>query len=161
SKRAAELMAHIFRLDADLSGEAIDQHRLESQRRARPPIVVALVVERVAMQIIRAALGHGVGHAARRAAVFGGIIRGVDLKLTNRRLTDRIVNARAATLFGEERLVIVASIYRVVVQQSRNSSKADQTKGAVGCRAGRQEGEIGPSTPVDGQLVDGYLIDVS
>src|SRR5262249_33637425 len=135
AQRAAELMTHIFGFDANLSGNAIDQQRLERQRIARAQFVVAIVVERVTVQFVGAALGHGVGHAACRAAVFGGIIRGVDLKLTNRRLTYRIVNARAAALFGKERLVVVASVYRVVVQQSRNSAKADQAKSAVGRRA--------------------------
>src|SRR5262245_12384919 len=112
------------------------------------------------MQIVGPALGHGVGHAAGRASVFGGIIRGVDLKLADRRLADRIADASAAALFGKERLVVVAAVYRIVIQQSGNSAEADQSEGAVGRRAGRQKREIGPASSVDGKLVDGCLVDV-
>src|SRR5262249_46665642 len=65
-----------------------------------------------------------------------------------------------AAFFGEEGLVIVASVYRVVVQQAGNSAKADQAKSGVWHRSGRQKGEIRPAPPVDRQPVDGRLVDV-
>src|SRR5262249_37703196 len=67
---------------------------------------------------------------------------------------------RTATLFRKEGLVVVAAVYSVVIQQSRNPAKADQAKGAVGCRPGCQKSEIGPAPPVDRELIDGRLTDI-
>ena len=67
------------------------------------------------MIVISTALGNCVNHAARRAAIFSGIVRGVYLKLTNGRLADRVLDTRAATLFGKESIVVIRPVKRIVI----------------------------------------------
>src|SRR5688572_7404504 len=153
-------MTNIFRLDADGRRSAIDNDGSKGQRVARAPLVVALKIKGVAVQIVGSAFGDGVGHAAGGAAVFRRIIRGVDLKLADRRLTDRIAQTGAAAFFAEERLVVVAAVNGVVVEQAGNAAETDQPEATVGNRAGRQNREVGPAAAVDRQFVDLGLIDV-
>ncbi len=102
----------------------------------------------------------GVDDAAGRAAVLGRVARRVDLKLADGRLADRVADARAAALLGEERLVVVAAVDGVVIQQTRDAAERDEAEGAVGHRAGREDGVVRPAAAVDRQVVDRSLVDV-
>ena len=88
------------------------------------------------MCFVRAALRHGVDDAARGAAVFRRIVRGRHLKFAHGVGADRIRKTRAAALFGEERLCVIAAVHGVAVQQARDAAEADQAKVAVGRRTG-------------------------
>src|SRR6185369_5984330 len=99
-------------------------------------------------------------HAASGTAVLRRVARRVDLKLANRSLADRVADARAAAFFGEERLVVVAAVDRVVVKQTGDAAEANQAKRAVGNSARRQQRKVRPAAAVDWQLVDRRLVDV-
>src|SRR6266404_5857716 len=74
------------------------------------PLVVAVIEVGLAMELVRAGFGDGVDHSPGGAAVFRGIVRSVYLKLLHGRLGDGVPDARAAALFGKERLVVVAAV---------------------------------------------------
>src|SRR5436190_1507029 len=101
------------------------------------------------MELVRAALGHGVGDAAGGTTVLGRVARCVYLKLANRRLANKVRDAGAAALFSEERLIVVATVYGIVVEQARNSAEADQTKRAVVNCAGRKYCEVRPAAAIN------------
>src|SRR6185503_14318076 len=82
-------------------------------------------------------------------------------EFANRSLADRVTDARAAAFFGEERLIIVAAVDGVVVQQPGDATETDQTEGTVRHCAGRQQREVRPTTTVDRQLVNRSLVDVA
>ncbi len=112
------------------------------------------------MELIGSALGDGVNHAAGRAPVLGGVVRGVDLELAYGVLADHVADARAAALFREEGLVVVAAVNRVVIQQAGDAAKTYQPERAVGNRAGRQDGEVRPAASIGRQVVDRDLVEV-
>ena len=82
------------------------------------------------MELVRAGFGDGVDHSPGGAAVFRGIVRSVYLKLLHGRLGDGVPDARATTLFGKERLVVVAAVYSRVVEKRTHASETDQPKTA-------------------------------
>src|SRR3954470_2871839 len=101
------------------------------------------------MEFVRAALGNGVGDAAGGTAVLGRVARGVHLEFANRSLADHVRNTGATALFGEECLIVVATIHGVVIEQARNSAEANQTKRAVGNCAWGKNREVRPAATVD------------
>src|SRR6266496_171733 len=112
------------------------------------------------MKFIGSALGDSVNHAARGASVFSRVVGSVDLVLADRCLANHIANARAASLFREERLIVVSAINRAVVQQTRDAAKTYQAKCAVGGRAGSENSKVGPTATVGRKIVQRDLINV-
>ena len=133
----------------------------ELERVASSVSVVAIVIKCFAVKFVRTALCDCVGDAACRTSVFSRVVRGVHLKLANRRLADRVVDSCAATLFGEERLVVVTTVDRVVVEQARNSAEAYQTERSIrnGCSAKAERSWT--TTSVDRKLIDLCLVEVT
>src|ERR1041385_1874423 len=116
--RAAKLIADVRCFVGNRSRDAADGLRDEAAGIARAPFVVAIEKETLAMKFVGAGFRDGVDNTARGASVFGRVIRSVDLVLTNRRLANYITDARAALLFREEGLIVVAAVDGAVVQQS-------------------------------------------
>src|ERR1700751_2446954 len=101
------------------------------------------------MQMIGAASGDRVHDTAGRAAVFGGVVRGVDLELAHGGLARKIGSTRAAALLGEEGLVVVRAVERVVVEQHADAAKAEESVALLVRRdGGREQGEVGPGAAV-------------
>jgi hypothetical protein len=142
-------MTHIFGLDADTRGHAVDQQRLEGQRIARAPFVVALEVERIAVELVGAALGHSVGHATRRATIFGRVIRGVDLEFTNRRLADRVIDARTATFFREESWLLSPPSIVLLFSKPEMPRKLIKPKVPSGTEPGVSMAKVRPAASID------------
>ncbi len=113
------------------------------------------------MQLVCSRLGDCVGNATRRTSILGRVTRSVNLKLANRGLANNIRNARAAALFSEEGLIVVAAIHGVVVQEARDAAKTDQAKSAIRNRTGRENSEVRPATPIDWGFIDRRLINVA
>src|SRR5947207_8911811 len=113
------------------------------------------------MKLVRAALGNGVNHSAGRAAVLRRVIRSVHLELANRSLAGYVAKTGAAFFFGEEGLIVIATIDGVVVQQSRNSAEADQAEVTIRDGTWSQQPKIRPARTSDGQVVNFGLIDVT
>src|SRR5260370_27772705 len=108
----------------------------------RAPFVIAVIEETRAVQLVCSRLGDCVGNATRRTSILGRVTRSVNLKLANRGLANNIRNARAAALFSEERLIVVAAIHGVVVQEARDATKTDQAKSAIRNCAWRKDPEL-------------------
>ena len=83
------------------------------------------------MQSIRATLGDGIDYASGRASIFRGVVRSIDLEFFNGNQRSGITGAGAATLFGEECLVIVSAIYSIVVEQGADAAEAQKTEAAA------------------------------
>src|SRR5882762_8668817 len=113
------------------------------------------------MELVCATLRNSVGNTARGASVLSRVTRSVDLEFFNRRLADYVRNAGAAALFSEERLIVVASVNGIVVEQARDATETDQAERAVRNGAGGQDRELGPAAAVDRQFVNRGLIDVA
>ena len=62
---APELVTHVDRFDTDWREYAIDQYRVSGQRVARAPFIVAIIEKSGTMKLVCAALGDGIGYAAR------------------------------------------------------------------------------------------------
>src|SRR5215510_5540894 len=105
------------------------------------------------MKLVRSALGYRVGDAARGTAILCRVVRGIYLKLTNRALTDYIVDPSTSAFFGEEGLVVVAAIHGVVVQQSGDAAETNQTKVRVGNGARREQRKIRPALAINRQFI--------
>jgi hypothetical protein len=113
------------------------------------------------VEFVSSALGDGVNNATSRTSILSRIAGSIYLKLTNRGLTDRIADACASAFLCEEGLIVVASVDRAVIQQSRDAAKANQTKCTVRHCARRQQSKVGPTATVDRQLVNRRLIKVA
>ena len=97
---AANLVTHVLRLDADdLQRLTNREDRLNRTWVARAVFVVAIVPEAFTVKLVRATLGDGVNHRTRRASILRRVVRGVDLKLANGRLADRVGDACAPAFF--------------------------------------------------------------
>src|SRR5438309_1040025 len=113
------------------------------------------------MKFIASAFRYRVRDAAGGAAVFRGIVRGVYLKLTNCSLANNVVDAGASALLREERLIVVAAIDCIVVEQSGVPTEADQTKVLVRNRSGSEQSKIRPTRAIDWQLVNRSLVHIT
>src|SRR5205807_8031933 len=113
------------------------------------------------VELIATALAHRVNHAARRTAIFSRIVGRIYLKLLHRRLGARVARSRAAPLFREECLVIIRAIDRIVVQQSADSSEAEQTETAgIIHDSRREQRKIRPSSSIDGVVRNLGLVNI-
>src|SRR5262249_25140110 len=65
-----------------------------------------------------------------------------------------------STLFTEERLVVVGSVHRTVVQQPRDPAKAYQPESAIRRRARRAQRKKRPPPPVDRQILNRRQVNV-
>src|SRR5579859_8145525 len=68
---------------------------------------VAIEIVTLSMELIAAALGHGVDYATSRPAILGRVVRKIDLELLDRRFGRRVPDGGATPLFGEKGLVVV------------------------------------------------------
>lgn len=127
AERAAELLPPVVGLR-------------DSQLFVNPVIRVGRGVENVVVAIamcgIGSALGDGVGQAAARLAEFGLKSRARDLEFANYVFAELVRDAGAPDLLREERVVIIASVHRVIVEVSRNAIEADHAKVAIGGSSG-------------------------
>ena len=156
------LLAIVCRGDGD-SGHGTVGLQLRELREwiASAPGIVAIEQEGVAVQMVGAAAGDSVDDTAGGAAIFGGVVRGVDLKLAHRRLTGEVGGAGTAALLGEEGLVVVCAIEGVVVEKNADAAKAELAIALLVRRdRGGEQREVGPPAAVRGQLIDGGLVDV-
>src|SRR2546430_2466171 len=124
------------------------------------PIRVAVIPKGLSMQTIGSALSDRIHDPTGGAAVFGGIVGGVDLEFLNASLAGGVADARAAALLAKEGLVVIGAIHGVVVQQPRNSAKANQAESAVRRGTWSAKRKERPSAAVHGQIFDRRLIDV-
>ncbi len=113
------------------------------------------------MKLVCARLCDGVDDASRGTPVLGREVWGINLKLTNRCLTDWIRAASASSLFREKALVIVAAINGAVIQQAGDTAKTNQTEVAIGCGCRCKNREVGPAASIDREFVDRCLIQVA
>ena len=157
---AAELVALVFWLDGRGHGSSALQCGKKSKRVDGSKVAAPEKPKRFAVEAVRSGLGHSVGHAASRAAVFRRIVRGVDLKFPDGGLADRITDSRPAFFLREESLVIVSAVHRVVIQQSRDAAEADQSECSVRNGAGGGEREGRPSAPIHRQIIESLVIDI-
>src|SRR5690349_4951804 len=125
-----------------------------------PPIAASVEPECLAVQLVRSTLCDGVHHASGSSPILRRIVRRIDLELLNRSFAARITDSRPAALLTEERLIVVRAIHGVIVQQSGDSAKADQPKSAIWHCPRCPEREERPPSPVDGQILNGGLVDV-
>jgi len=136
---------------------------LFGQRRERvggSPFIVTIVAVHFTMDFIRAALGDGVDDAAGGAPVFRSVIGSVDLEFLDGSLGAGIACASPSAFFGEERLVVVRAIDRIVVEQRALTANTEQAETvAVVHDCGRQQREIRPTPPIDGEVADLDLVD--
>ena len=156
------LLAIVRRGDGD-SGHGTVGLQLRELREgiASAPGIVAIEQEGVAVQMVGAAAGDSVDDTAGGAAVFGGVVRGVDLKLAHGGLTGEVGGAGAAALLGEEGLVVVCAIEGVVVEKNADAAKAELAIALLVRRdRGGEQREVGPPAAVRRQLIDGGLVDV-
>src|SRR5258708_7461524 len=112
------------------------------------------------MVLIGSALGDGIDDGAGGAAILGGIVGSIDLKFLDCGLGARVADTRAAALLGEESLIVVAAVNRIVVQKSAHATETNQSKsaGIVDC-AGSQQSETGPAAAVDGEVANRGLVE--
>ena len=123
------------------------------------PLVVAIIKIDLAVIVVSTTLGHGIDHGARGAAILGGIVGGIDLEFLDSGLRAGISGARAPALFGEECLVIVSPVDRVVIQQGADPAEAQKAEAARIVDDSRgQESEVRPAPAVDRKIRDGGLI---
>src|SRR5260370_21088071 len=155
-------MADVDRFDSHDIKTASRQKNLSGRERITcTPAIVSLIVKALTVKLVCPRLCYSINNAAGGTAIFGRIVGGVHLKLAHRSLADYVADARATTLFREECLIVIATINRVVIQHSGNSTEADQAKRAVKRRTRSQQREVGPAPAVDWQLVNRSLIDVT
>src|SRR6266478_40599 len=138
-------MALVGREKWDLGGCPVADHLFEGERVDGSKVAGAVVPEGLAVELVTAALGDGVDHAAGGAAVLGGIVGRVDLEFLDGGFAGGIADAGAAAFFAEERLIVVGTVHRVVVEQAGNSAEAYETKAAIRHRAGRAQRESRPA----------------
>src|SRR5262249_34413283 len=74
-------------------------------------VIVAIVEVAFPLNSIGPALGHGINHATCRASILRRVIRCVDLKFLHSFFWRGVSNARTSAFFGEERLIVVGSVY--------------------------------------------------
>src|SRR6266404_6185466 len=153
-------MAFVGREKWDLRGYPVADDLFERERVDGSKVAGAVVPEGLAVELVAAALGDGVDHAAGGAAVLGGIVGRVDLEFLDGGFAGGVADAGAAALFAEERLVVVGAVDRVVVEQAGNAAETYQTKAAIRHRAGRAQRESRPASAVDGEIVDRGVVDV-
>src|SRR6185503_3828579 len=120
--------------------------------------VIAIEPKSRTVKFIRSALCNGVNNTAGRATEFCRVVRRVYLKLANSVLADRGTNTRTSACFRKEGLIVVAAIYSAVVQQTGNSTEADQSESAVGCGSGGTHHETRRTPAIDRKFADRDLI---
>src|SRR5258708_32641221 len=103
------------------------------------------------MVLVGSTLGDGVDDGTSSSAVFSGIVGSIDLKFLDCRLGARVADTGAATLLGEESLIVVTAVNRIVVQKSAHATETNQSEsaGIVHCASGQQS-ETGPAARCDG-----------
>src|SRR5258708_813358 len=102
------------------------------------------------MDLVAAAFGDGIDHAAGGTPVLGGIVGSIDLEFLDGGFAGGIADASAAALFTEERLIVVSAVDRIVVQQPGNAAEAHETETAIGDCTGGAQREGGPAAAIDG-----------
>ena len=87
--------------DAAAKLVALEMVRHRREKVARVHRAVAQELEHRAVQLVRAGLGHDVDHGARRPAVLGAVVVGLDAELFERvRIGERIVDVRPGILIA-------------------------------------------------------------
>ena len=112
------------------------------------------------MNLVRAALRHGVHDAAGGPSEFSRVVRCRHLEFAHRVRAERVGEARTSALLGEKCLRVVAAIDRVAVQQAGDAAKAHQSEVAIGRGARRHQRKRRPPPRVGGEIRDGGLVDV-
>ena len=110
-------------------------------------------VETVAMQLVGAALGDGVDHAAHGTPILGGIILGDNLELLYGILRDLRLNACAPGVFVVKLFGVVVAIEQERVVAG-HAAEAQQAEGCVVAHAGSQQYERIHAPPVDRQILE-------
>ena len=110
-------------------------------------------VERAAVKVVGAALGHRVHHAAHGAAVFRRDIRRHHLKLLHRVRRDLRLDARAAGVLVVELLGVVVAVEQERVV-ARHAAEGQQAESGVVGHAGRIQHERVDAAAVDRQVHD-------
>src|SRR2546422_2568511 len=110
------------------------------------------------MKLISTGLGYRIDNAAGGTAIFSRKVRGVDLKLADRRLAHYVADAGTSSLLRKERLVIVAAVNRTIIQQPGNATETDQAKRTVGNCARRKNGKVGPASAISRKIIERDLI---
>jgi hypothetical protein len=123
------------------------------------PCTIAVVIVALTVQGVRSALGDGVDDATGGAAVFNGVVLGIDLELLHSGLNGGVSGAGASALFREVGLVVVGAVDCDVVEQRALAAEAQQ---AVAVRvvhdAGGEQREGRPAVIVLGQIVERDLV---
>src|SRR5713101_3708692 len=150
--RSAESQASLYACVCRIGSCAEGIHRLKS--------AIAQVSVNVAVEIVRSGAGDDVDHAARGAAIFGGVTVGDDLELLHRLLRD----GGAHAVDG-----IVGGVGAIDVDQVGTAALAAHIEagGGRGPGVGRvvaddlriREREIDVVAAVDWQIVDAALAD--
>src|SRR5262249_1680641 len=120
----------------------------------RDKTLVAQVIKSAAVKLIGSGTRHGIHDASRGSSVLGREVTGFHLEFTDRLLTDRIRNCRAAPLLAKEGLVVIRSVHHRVVVDSGRTVKAHEPGSAVIRGGWREKNEIFPTSTVHRQILD-------
>src|ERR1700704_3041710 len=101
------------------------------------------VVVAIAVNLVGAALRHGVHQSASGLAELSLESRARDLEFADYVFAELEGNARASDLLRKKGVVIVAAVDGVVVEISRNTVEADHAITAVGRGAGGEKSKVG------------------
>ena len=126
---------------------------------------VAEMVEGRSVQVIGAGLGDNVDDGAAGAALFGAVGRGGDAEFLHNFGGDFVGSAIASTRLGKEGVVEVAAVDQEAVLESPNAADREIAVGGgiqaarVLRDAGREQGKIGETAAVQGEIAEGALVE--
>ena len=140
--------------------------RLERQEGiVRAEGTVAEIIESRAVQVIGAGLGDDVDDGAAGAALLGAVSGGGDAELLHDVGGDFVGGAIASARLGEESVVVVAAVDEEAVLESANAAEGEIAVGGgieaarILRDAGREQGEVGEAAAVQGEIVQGALVE--
>ena len=156
--RAAELLLLVDGLGEQEGRGSVVERLVLAVGVERVQVGITQVVEDVAMELVRAALGDGVDLAAGGLAELDRVVRGLGLELLDG--VDRVDVRRArcaAAGLGEQHLVVVRAVDVVLVVEAADAMEADEAGAAVLRDVRRVQNEGAPVAGGDGQIGDQLL----